>query len=532
MATFKKYCAAGIKVAVKAGIESIPGGRVLTAAGEAIELVKNAEKDQAFDNRLSQVERAMQQVLADVCRQMTQPNLGSDSVDAIMRELRELREANREPFLSQGMFVNCASYNHLMQDPTEYGEVLEYDVKLDLDPRHYYLFLDLDKSRVLKMRAGQVRSLLQLQQHGVPPAEVVGSGSQLLARRTDVDQSGKPTAATATADPTRIITPEPKRLIVPGADLPRAAVRLWAQPHLVHRLQGHTSMVHAASFSPDGRQVLTGSWDSTARLWEVATGRELRRLEGHAAGFVNAASFSPDGRQVVTGGPARTARLWDAVTGRELRRLEGHMDFLHSVSFSPDGRQVVTGSWDTTARLWEVATGRELRRLEGHTDRVWCASFSPDGRQVVTGSWDTTARLWEMATGRELRRLEGHASVVSAASFSPDGRQVVTGSDDFTARLWEVATGRERLRLEGHTKSLSAAFFLPDGRHVVTGSWDNTLCLWEVDTARELARIDAGQRVCAAAFSPDGRTVVLGVGTFDKDPAKCRGEAQIWQVAE
>jgi WD40 repeat protein len=121
-------------------------------------------------------------------------------------------------------------------------------------------------------------------------------------------------------------------------------------PRLVAQL-GHTRALTSAVFSPDGRQVLTASWDGTARLWETETGREVcRRFEGHA-GQVYSAVFSSDGRHILTASGDGTARLWDAEMCREIRRYEGHAHFVTSAVFSSDGRHVLTASCDRTARL-------------------------------------------------------------------------------------------------------------------------------------------------------------------------------------
>jgi len=106
-------------------------------------------------------------------------------------------------------------------------------------------------------------------------------------------------------------------------------------------------------FSPDGTRILTGSQDSTARLWDAATGETVATLTGHEDS-VMAAAFSPDGRRVLTGAEDWTARLWDAATGETVVILAGHTGYVGAVAFSPDGARVITGSADHTARLWPV----------------------------------------------------------------------------------------------------------------------------------------------------------------------------------
>ncbi len=164
---------------------------------------------------------------------------------------------------------------------------------------------------------------------------------------------------------------------------------------------------------------------------------ETNTLTRHTA-EVRSAAFSPNGKKIVTASYDNTAKIWDALTGECLHALEGHTDRVWSAVFSPDGKKVATGSWDKTAKIWDASTGQCLHTLEGHTDRVWSAVFSPDGKKVATGSWDKTAKIWDALTGEFLHTLEGHTNWVCSAAFSPDGSKIVTASYDNTARIWQL----------------------------------------------------------------------------------------------
>jgi len=278
----------------------------------------------------------------------------------------------------------------------------------------------------------------------------------------------------------------------------------------IRTFKGHSKPVNSVFFSVDGRYIVTGSWDKTAKLWEVSTGREIRTLKGHS-GNVTSVSFSADGRYIVTGSSDTTAKLWEVSTGREIRTFKGHSENVYSVSFSSDGRYIVTGSMDKTAKLWEISTGREIRTFKGHFGFVTSVSFSADGRYIVTGSWDSTAKLWEVSTGREIRTFKGNSGWVTSVSFSTDSRNIVTGSFDDTAKLWEVSSGREIGTFKGHSGDVTSVSFSADGRYIVTGSRDNTAKLWKVSSGREIRTFKGHSGdVISVSFSTDGRYIVTG----------------------
>jgi WD40 repeat protein len=270
----------------------------------------------------------------------------------------------------------------------------------------------------------------------------------------------------------------------------------------------HGATVVSASFSSDGKRVVTASKDGTARIWDASLSRPIGPpilLEGD----VRSASWSGDGRRVLTA--AATAQIWDATPealGQEIGQPMRHpQGIVTSASFSPDGSRVVTASDDQTARVWDAATGRQVGTSLRHDGAVLVALFSPDGERVLTGSSDHTARVWEAATGRPLAGPLRHDGPVRTAAFNPNGKWVVTGSDDKTARVWDVATGHPLCQPIPHGDPVRFVSFASRWR-VVTAS-GNTVRIWEAATGLPMGEaLIHGQTVNTAVFSPDNTRVL------------------------
>ncbi|MCL2801821.1 MAG: hypothetical protein FWD28_08710, partial [Treponema sp.] len=264
-----------------------------------------------------------------------------------------------------------------------------------------------------------------------------------------------------------------------------------------------------ATFSPDGKYIITVShsiYDSTSeiKLWDISSGQEIRIFSGHTW-RVDSVSFSPDGRQIISGSGDRTIKLWDVITGREIRTFLGHARGVDSVSFSPDGRQIVSGSIDGIIKLWDAATGREIRTFTGHSSIVNSVMFSSDGRQILSCSQDSNIKLWDANTGREIRTFSGHSLTVRTAMFTPDGRQILSSSYDGTIKIWDVATGRENRTFFEESWH---AILSPDGMHILS-SIGHIVTLRDISTGIEIKRFTSNATAIeAVAYNTSNKQIV------------------------
>jgi hypothetical protein len=230
-------------------------------------------------------------------------------------------------------------------------------------------------------------------------------------------------------------------------------------------------------------------WDELSR-WALEAG-VARVVLVHPEVVVSAA-WSPDGRRIVTASWDKTARVWSADgTGQPLV-LRGHEDRVMWAAWSPDGRRIVTASYDKTARVWSAdGTGQPLV-LRGHEHWVNSASFSPDGKRIFTASQDKTVRVWNADGTGEPLVLRGAAAAYNVAAWSPDGKSIAAPSDDKTVWVW---TDLSPLQGASDPKLWTATnYCLPIdlrlqilGVSEATAKTDQAACLRRVDAARTLA---------------------------------------------
>jgi WD40 repeat protein/DNA-binding SARP family transcriptional activator len=293
-------------------------------------------------------------------------------------------------------------------------------------------------------------------------------------------------------------------------------------------LTGHEGRVNAIAFHPSGSTLATAGFvDGTARIWDVASGDELKRLDVARSGTRESrpcplyrtslkqafdVAFSPDGRMLATGGwegPSSTI-IWDPATGerQHVLALDPEQDqWGRSVDFSSAGSLIAGVGWDDVF-IWSAEDAGIVARMQ--QQQVTALAFSPDGRRLATGSLDGGLELWDPRTGRQLDSLTGNLGQVLDLAFSPDGTSLATSSSDGSVRLLNVGSGRQTLTLAtgvagevgGESKfcfrTLKAAYlgvggklaFNPDGTRLAYTAADGTVSVLalDIDDLIDLAR--------------------------------------------
>jgi WD40 repeat protein len=283
----------------------------------------------------------------------------------------------------------------------------------------------------------------------------------------------------------------------PLPDLPGPALR--------RVLAAHSDVVRAVAIAPDGKWLVTGSADRTARIWDAATGQERATLTH--PGEVHEVAVAPDGGWLATETGDGTIRIWDVVTWQTLVTLPGSSAPVTAIAITPDGSQLATATarHSQAVQIWDTGTWRNLATFAGIAGQTRAIAVAPDGHWVATGHGGGPLSIWDVPGGRLLTTIGGHGKSVQAAAVAPDGRWLATGSSDRTVRIWDTRTWKTRDILTGHLDAVNAVAVAPDGRWLATGSSDRTVRIWDTTTENEPIVL-TGQRgrVAGIIVAPDG----------------------------
>ena len=228
------------------------------------------------------------------------------------------------------------------------------------------------------------------------------------------------------------ISPKGRQLISGSNDM---TVRAWdvtsGEQRLLKKLLGQS--VHSVAYAADGTQFLAAT-EKQLCLFASATGKELPAID-RGTQRLDRAAFSPDGKSIGWIDGEGQLALWELAGGKELRRIKGVPGV--SFSFSPSGNKIAVSGPHRIVQVLDTSTGQALYQFHGHAGRIYGVAFSPDGRLVASAGEDGTVALWSLATGRAHLPLAQHPTAITAIAFAAGGKRLVTHGGD--VRIWEPA---------------------------------------------------------------------------------------------
>ncbi|MCI0456517.1 MAG: protein kinase [Gemmataceae bacterium] len=328
-----------------------------------------------------------------------------------------------------------------------------------------------------------------------------------------------------------------------------------------------TAGLRSVAFSPEGGRLATIGMDQKVKVWDAGAGLEARTLTGHTGEVWNVA-FSPVGGLLASAssgydklrqGELGEVKIWDVATGQELRTLPGHKAAVTSVAFSPDGKRLAAGTRvfvrsredlpaEVEVKVWEVATGEVLQTLKVQSARVTSLAFSPDRRWLGAAALNGEVKVWDAVTGQEhLSLFSRNLTPQEAArdftpfgkplsmAFSPDGKHVASGELQGMVHIWDVTTGQKRRPLQAHPSKIETVAFSPDGTRLASAGIDGVVKVWDLASERELYTLRGHTAaVSSVAFHPDGTRLVSASGRVSKPldgllrPGE--GEVKVWDL--
>ncbi len=281
---------------------------------------------------------------------------------------------------------------------------------------------------------------------------------------------------------------------------------LFAMPAAAQELRGHGGPVRALAVAPDGRIALSGSFDTSAILWDVERGLAVAVLRGHESS-VNAVLALPDGRFATAGEDGRIL-LWRMGRAEPVGRIEGHSGPVAGLALSPDGQALASASWDGTARITPLSGG-EARIITGHAGPLNAAAFTPDGRAIVTGGHDATIRITPLGEGQP--RSIDVGSPVAGLTVAPDG-EIIAGGADGRLRFFGP-DGMRRGELAVAETPIVAVSLSPDGRRVAAAGIRGSVALVDRSSRTvERVLVGPGLPVWSLAFRAGTEELMTGGG--------------------
>ncbi|MGD0584012.1 MAG: caspase family protein [Bacteroidales bacterium] len=260
--------------------------------------------------------------------------------------------------------------------------------------------------------------------------------------------------------------------------------------------------VLSASYSLQGKYIVTSGSDNNIIIWNARTGIIYRTLAGLRS-FPVAAVFDEEKDILASAGGNDTIILWHPSLSASYAVLRGHKGKINAISISSDGRFLASAGTDHKVILYRLADNKILFILTGHETAVNDVSFSPDGTMLVSAGADKKLILWSTGQGKMSVSKDVHTAPVRCVRFSRDGKSIASGGDEGNIIISDV-TGLVPIgTLAGHKGPVLSIDYSSDGKYLISGGQDQIFLLWDVQTGNIIKQSEEQeQSVVSVSFNP------------------------------
>jgi WD40 repeat protein len=333
------------------------------------------------------------------------------------------------------------------------------------------------------------------------------------------------------------------RLVAKGGSNGKIIIWELGTGQNVHSIKAHDSHVVGLVFTANSKKLISSSFDQTIKIWDLESGSCLQILQLQAP--VYRIAINQDSTILASGSNCGDILLWDIVTGKILKRLVGHKLTVVDLSFQPEGNLLASSSFDTSIKIWNLDTEDCVNTLIGHTHLVFSVNFNFQGTQVVSSGLDKSIKIWDVDSGQCLQTIQKHNKTVIDVMFSPNGQQIISGSQDLTVRIWDEVTLHNwecTKILQGHENTIWSITINTTGKILISSDQGGVLKIWDVQLGQCIKTFGSTSKVFRSlAFHPQKNLLASSsedrqIQLWDVSTHKCLStivahKIAVWQVA-
>jgi hypothetical protein len=253
--------------------------------------------------------------------------------------------------------------------------------------------------------------------------------------------------------------------------------------------------------APTGQRVACGTHDAHILLFSTKTNKPLRALKGHE-GIVSSVFFAQRGKQIVSCSWDQTARLWGLRTEvKEVNPLKANSEF-KSLAIGSKFSKGAVGERDGEVKIFSASKMKCIRNIQAHTNDVSGLAFINDDSQLISASWDGTCSIWDLASYEKIHQFKPQKARIRSLTVTPDESRLFLGLHNGRIISINLENFTDRIKLSGHKDIVSALAVNHSGEFLASGSWDRTIRVWNIAEGKQVERERAWTAISSVAWSP------------------------------